>query len=110
MDYLLENIQIVSQKSLNCHNINNVHYVDIKYILFSQQASADGFPLDVKTIMDPWLNQMGFPLVSVIRSAGGTATVSQTLFQNPPNQEMNVESPWKLVFFRCIIVQHANNS
>jgi hypothetical protein len=62
-----------------------------------QQAAADGHPLDVKTIMDPWLNQIGFPFITVTRKEDGTATVKQEQFFYPPNQAISVESPWKYV-------------
>jgi len=76
----------------------------------SDQASADGNPLDVKTIMDPWLNQMGFPLVSVVRKADGTATVTQNHFLHPPTQEMNVESPWNYKWTIPLTVVTASSS
>ena len=50
----------------------------------TQQAHKDGTldrDMDVKTIMDTWTLQMGFPLVTINRNyQDNTATVSQTRF------------------------------
>jgi len=68
-----------------------------------QQAATDGvtYPdgsaLDVKTLMDPWLNQMGYPLLTVSRHSNGTATVSAVRYLNPPGQIVTVSSPYKYV-------------
>jgi aminopeptidase N len=57
-------------------------------------TNPDGTPLDVKLRMDPWLNQMGFPLVSVTRNADGTATLARSHFLRPPNQVITIPSPY----------------
>jgi len=70
-------------------------------MLLVQQAADDGLlnpdgtALDMKARLDPWLNQMGFPLVTIVRSADGTALVSREHFLNPPSQNMETTSPYK---------------
>jgi len=57
-----------------------------------QQAAVDGvtYPdgsaMDVKRLMDPWLNQMGYPLLTVTRHGDGTASVTSQRYLNPPGQ------------------------
>lgn len=76
-------------------------YQQIAFLL--QQAAEDGITnpdgsaLDMKARMDPWLNQMGYPLVTVTRGVGGMAVASRTHFLNPANQIMNTPSPYKYV-------------
>lgn len=57
-------------------------------------TNPDGSALDMKARMDPWFNQMGYPLVTFTRQAGGTATVSRSRFFNPRNQQAEIASPW----------------
>ena len=58
-------------------------------------TNPDGSTLDIGARMDPWLNQMGFPLVTVTTGEGGTATLTRSQFLNPTNQVMDTPSPWK---------------
>jgi aminopeptidase N len=64
----------------------------------SAQAAADGIKhpdgsaLDVKTIMDAWLNQMGYPVLSVVRNGDGTATVTSRRFLSPRGQSPDTPS------------------
>lgn len=73
-------------------------------IMLLQQAAADGVTnpdgsaLDMKARMDPWLNQMGYPLVTFSRTGTGTATVSRAHFLSPVNQIMETPGPWKWVY------------
>jgi len=55
----------------------------------------DGSALDVKKLMDPWLNQMGYPLLRVTRNGDGTATVTAQRYLNPPIQTAAKSSPYK---------------
>jgi len=57
-------------------------------------TNPDGSPLDIKARMDPWLNQMGYPLVTVTRSTDGTAVVSRSHFLSPAHQFVTTPSEW----------------
>lgn len=54
----------------------------------------DGSRLDIKEVMDPWLNQMGYPLITFSNNNDGTATVSRTHFLSPVNQIVETPSQW----------------
>lgn len=83
--------------------------------LLLQQAAEDGITnpdgsaLDMKARMDPWLNQMGYPLVTVTRGAGGTAVASRSHFLNPVNQDMNTPSEWKYIDILLYLVYLNSN-
>ena len=49
-------------------------------------------PLPVDSIMNPWVLQMGFPVVTIDTSTG---TVSQEHFLLDPESNVTVESPYK---------------
>jgi aminopeptidase N len=62
------------------------------------QAAADGIlnpdgsALDMKAHMDAWLNQMGYPLLTVTRVGDGTATVQSQRFFSPRGQIAGIPS------------------
>jgi aminopeptidase N len=66
-----------------------------------QQAAIDNIRdqnqtnLDFKTIMDPWLKQMGYPLVTVENAGDGTATVTASRYFNPRGQTAGITSEFK---------------
>jgi len=66
----------------------------------SEQAAIDGITnpdgsaLDVKTIMDPWLNQMGYPLLRVTNARDGTAVVTAQRYFNPRGQTPDTTSSY----------------
>ena len=66
-----------------------------------QQASADGIkdtdgsPLDIKSKMDSWVLQVGFPKISVTRNANGTVSFSQYIYLQNPNEAISSPSPFK---------------
>jgi aminopeptidase N len=45
--------------------------------------------------MDPWFNQMGFPLLTVTNSGDGTAQVTSQRFFNPVDQSPDTPSYFK---------------
>ena len=51
--------------------------------------------MDVKTIMDTWTLQMGFPVVTIKRGNSGKATATQKHFLLDPNANVTVSSPFK---------------
>jgi aminopeptidase N len=71
------------------------------HVLFTQQAAADnikapdGSALDFKELLDPWFNQMGFPLLTVSNSGDGTASVASARFFNPIEQSPDTPSYFK---------------
>jgi len=73
----------------------------VLYSFESKQAAADGITLpdgsaiNVKTLMDPWVNQMGFPLLTVWNSGDGTAEVTSSRFFNPNGQTPDIPSTFK---------------
>ena len=73
----------------------------VLFFRFSQQAADDGITnpdgsaLDMKERMDPWLNQMGFPLITITRNGDGSATASRSQYLSPANQIMETPSQWK---------------
>ncbi|XP_021919323.1 endoplasmic reticulum aminopeptidase 1-like isoform X2 [Zootermopsis nevadensis] len=77
---------------LNIHKYGNAETKDLWNVL-SKHANQS---LDVKTIMDTWTRQMGFPLVTISRE-GNTITAKQKRFiltvnLNNEAEEMNNES------------------
>ena len=53
--------------------------------------------MDVKTVMDTWTLQMGFPLVTIKRKVGdpGKAVATQKHFLLDPNANVTTQSPFK---------------
>jgi len=67
-------------------------------MLSLQQAAADGITnpdgsaIDLAVHMNAWLDQFGYPLLSVTRNGDGTATVSSRQYFNPVAQTADVPS------------------
>lgn len=58
-------------------------------------ALGEKAEMDVKTIMDTWTLQMGFPLVTINRGkSSGKATATQKHFLLDPNANVTVSSPY----------------
>ncbi|KAJ7393976.1 hypothetical protein OS493_003647 [Desmophyllum pertusum] len=56
--------------------------------------------MDVKTIMDTWTLQMGFPVVTIKRTGGsGKATATQKHFLLDPNANVTVKSPFNYKWY-----------
>jgi len=72
-------------------------------------TNPDGSALDIGRWMDPWFNQMGYPLVHVQRTAG-TAVVRQSHFLNPPNQIMDTPSQWNYKWDIPLTVVHSQST
>lgn len=51
--------------------------------------------IDVKTIMDTWTLQMGFPVVTIKRAGSNKATATQKHFLLDPNAVVKEPSPFK---------------
>lgn len=51
--------------------------------------------MDVKTIMDTWTLQMGFPVVTIKRAGSDKATATQKHFLLDPNAVVKEPSPFK---------------
>lgn len=68
-------------------------YYFVQYIYFSIHQKAG---MDVKTIMDTWTLQMGFPVVTIKRvDKTSKATATQKHFLLDPNAEVKEPSPFK---------------
>ena len=57
----------------------------------TQQAKADGQTIDVSAVMNTWVRQMGYPLVTIFVT-GSTASVTQEHYyltdpSKPPNDK-----------------------
>ena len=66
-----------------------------------QQAKADNKTANVAAIMDTWILQMGYPVVTVTRNMdAGTAQVTQSRFLLDPVQKPSTTytSPFSYVF------------
>ena len=66
-----------------------------------QQAKADNKTANVAAIMDTWILQMGYPVVTVTRNLdAGTAQVTQARFLLDPGQKPSTiyTSPYSYVF------------
>ena len=76
------------------------HYQKNLYDVF-QQAKADNKTANVAAIMDTWILQMGYPVVTVTRNLdAGTAQVTQSRFLLNPGQKPSTiyTSPFSYVF------------
>lgn len=60
-------------------------------------TDTDGSPLDFKEKFDPWVDQGGFPLLNIQQTEDGVAEAYQSRFLFPPDQEVNIPSPWEWV-------------
>ena len=69
---------------------------------FIQQAEIDGVldtdgtKLFIKEKMDPWIDQRGYPLITLTRTAPGSVNATQKIFLSPKDQTMPV-SPFMYV-------------
>lgn len=59
----------------------------------------DNFPMDIKGIMDTWMYQMNYPVITVSQSAAGQMKLTQDRFLNNPRQAGNEthQSPYGYV-------------
>jgi aminopeptidase N len=83
---------------------------DDLFQVLTDQAADDGYDIDVKAVMDPWLRQMGFPVILFVHNLDGTATISQSRFLHPPNQDINVDSEWNYRWTIPLTVVNASSS
>ncbi|KAI4480304.1 hypothetical protein M0804_010302 [Polistes exclamans] len=83
---------------LNIHAYGNADTKDL-WAVFTKHANRT---FDVKAIMDTWTQQMGFPLVTIIRD-GNTITASQKRFLILPNENdteiFNQKSPFNYKWY-----------
>lgn len=72
---------------------------------------AENFSIDVKGIMDTWVYQMNYPVITVSQSASGRMKLRQDRFLNNPKQAVNDKSKSVgyvllllaiLALFRCL--------
>ena len=87
-----------------CH----IFYFGIQQAEIDGVLDSDGTKLYIKEKMDPWIDQRGSPLVTVTRTAPGSADVTQTQFLSPddqitpPSQFLCVQLVlWKLIVTMC---------
>ena len=65
---------------LNNNAYNNANQTDL-WIALGNQAIAEGSDVNVPEVMDTWVLQMGYPVVTVnINRQSGTAQISQKHF------------------------------
>lgn len=101
-------------RHLTTHQYDTATTDDLWAIL-SQQAADDGITnpdgsaLDMKERMDPWLNQMGFPLITITRNGDGTATASRSQYLSPANQIMETPSQWNYAWHVPLTVVTADS-
>lgn len=82
---------------LNTYSFQSVT-TDQFWEALSEQAATDGVtnpdgsPINVKFIMDAWLNQMGYPLLVVESNGDGTANVTSKRFFSPQDQSPDTPS------------------
>ncbi|XP_077988276.1 aminopeptidase N-like [Glandiceps talaboti] len=58
------------------------------------EASIGRTNIDVKKVMDPWLHQTGFPLVTIKRTSDVTAIADQTVCVDNPNMSLDFGQKW----------------
>ncbi|XP_002734087.2 aminopeptidase N-like [Saccoglossus kowalevskii] len=69
---------------LNKYSYSNAYSEDLFDVL-TETAKNAGIVVDMKTIMDPWVLQMGYPLITVTRNSDTMATATQKHFLYDPN-------------------------
>lgn len=62
-------------------------------------ALGEKAEMDVKTIMDTWTLQMGFPVVTIKRAGSNKATATQKHFLLDPNAVVKEPSPFKYKWY-----------
>ncbi|XP_013408526.1 uncharacterized protein LOC106172388 isoform X2 [Lingula anatina] len=78
---------------LNRHAYDVATHDDL-WAALSEQTREDGHSVDVKTIMDTWTLQMGYPVVKINRTySEQPSTVSQSHFLIDPTVEPNPKYP-----------------
>ncbi|XP_029156919.1 endoplasmic reticulum aminopeptidase 1-like isoform X3 [Nylanderia fulva] len=81
---------------LNLHAYGNTETNDLWAVFTKHMKSTNtsvNTELDVKTIMNTWTQQMGFPLVNIIRE-GDTITATQKRFlTSPGDDKTNISQP-----------------
>ena len=91
--------EIVGESNVDCQNVDETIYTFIRF----QVVDND---LDVKTIMDPWMYQMGLPVVNVTDFNNSTLYVSQSRFLNNPSANFSdPPSDYGLVIQLCSTTQ-----
>ncbi|XP_070560484.1 aminopeptidase N-like [Ptychodera flava] len=72
---------------LNKHLYGNAFSDDV-WIELTQKAKAAGLDIDVKEVMDPWMLQLGFPVVTMSRNYVYSAQVTQRPFKLDPEDDI----------------------
>ncbi|XP_037953763.1 glutamyl aminopeptidase-like isoform X1 [Teleopsis dalmanni] len=72
--------------------LNNNIYGNAVTEDYINEIEALGFEFDVKLLLETWTDQMGFPVVSVVRS-GNTFTLTQKRFFSNPEDYNTVQDP-----------------
>lgn len=57
--------------------------------------NPDGSDLDLGVYLNAWLNQFGYPVLTVTKNGDGTATVTSKQFFNPVGQTPDTPSSYK---------------
>ena len=71
---------ILLQRYLNDNAFNNANQTDL-WVALGNQAIAEGSDLDVPEVMDTWVLQMGYPVVTVnINRQSRSAQIMQKHF------------------------------
>ncbi|XP_077977862.1 aminopeptidase N-like [Glandiceps talaboti] len=64
---------------LKKHIYGSVYSYDL-WAALTETAKESGVNIDMKEVMDPWLLQLGFPVVTITRKDDTTATIEQKMF------------------------------
>ncbi|CAH1789477.1 unnamed protein product [Owenia fusiformis] len=76
---------------LNKHQYGNTHHRDL-WAALTEQAESEGKTIDVGEVMNTWVEQMGYPVVTITRD-GSIANVKQQHFLIDPTQEPSPKYP-----------------
>jgi aminopeptidase N len=100
---------------LNKYSYSSAETDDLWTVLTEQAADdgityPDGSALDIKSIMDAWLNQMGFPLLTVTRNGDGTASISSSRYLSPRGQSADTDSEYNYSWAIPITILTPDNS
>ena len=81
------------QNYLNNNAYNNVNQTDL-WVALGNQARMEGSDVSVPEVMDTWVLQMGYPVVTInINRQSGTAQISQKHFLMDDTKEPDPKYP-----------------
>ncbi|XP_077977883.1 aminopeptidase N-like [Glandiceps talaboti] len=86
-------------------------YTDDLWTAMTETALESGVNIDMKEVMDPWLLQLGFPVVTITRKDNTTAMIEQKMFVLDSEDEIpDAPGDFDYIWYIPVTYTHAGES